>query len=50
MIAPQRVSGEYAMIKAAAVNGWAVLETLTAIERARADVLITTTLTKRHSG
>jgi porphobilinogen synthase len=40
------VSGEYAMIKAAAANGWlneraAVLETLTSIRRAGADLVIT---------
>ena len=40
------VSGEYAMIKAAAANGWldektAVLETLTSIKRAGADLIIT---------
>jgi porphobilinogen synthase len=40
------VSGEYAMIKAAAVNGWlderaVTLETLTAIKRAGADLIIT---------
>ncbi len=40
------MSGEYAMIKAAAANGWideraAVLETLTAIKRAGADIIIT---------
>lgn len=40
------VSGEYAMLKAAAANGWinergAVLETLTSIRRAGADVIIT---------
>ncbi len=40
------VSGEYSMLKAAAINGWldersAVLETLTAIRRAGADVVIT---------
>ena len=40
------VSGEYAMIKAAAANGWlderrAVLETLTGIRRAGADVILT---------
>jgi porphobilinogen synthase len=39
------VSGEYSMIKAAAANGWiderrAVMETLTAIKRAGADVII----------
>jgi len=44
-LAAYNVSGEYAMIKAAA-NGWidersAVLETLTAIKRAGADVIIT---------
>jgi len=40
------VSGEYAMLKAAAANGWldersVVLETLTAIKRAGADLMIT---------
>ena len=40
------VSGEYAMIKAAAANGWlderrATLETLTSIKRAGADIIIT---------
>lgn len=40
------VSGEYAMLKAAAANGWldersTVLETLTAIRRAGADLIIT---------
>ena len=40
------VSGEYAMIEAAAINGWidrdrVVLETLTAIRRAGADMIIT---------
>src|SRR5688572_10617456 len=40
------VSGEYAMLKAAAQNGWideakAVLETLTSIKRAGADLIIT---------
>jgi porphobilinogen synthase len=40
------VSGEYAMIKAAAANGWldertVALETLTAIKRAGADLIIT---------
>jgi porphobilinogen synthase len=39
-------SGEYAMLKAAAANGWlderpAVLETLTAIRRAGADLIVT---------
>ena len=41
-----QVSGEYAMLKAAARNGWideprAMLETLTAIRRAGADIIIT---------
>ena len=45
-LAAYNVSGEYAMIKAAAANGWideraAVLETLTAIKRAGADIIIT---------
>jgi porphobilinogen synthase len=45
-LAAYHVSGEYAMLKAAAQNGWlderaAVLETLTAIRRAGADVVIT---------
>ena len=40
------VSGEYAMLKAAAANGWvdeqaAMLETLTSIKRAGADIIIT---------
>jgi porphobilinogen synthase len=44
--AAYHVSGEYAMLKAAARNGWideprAMLETLTAIRRAGADVIIT---------
>jgi porphobilinogen synthase len=44
--AAYQVSGEYAMLKAAARNGWideprAVMETLTAIRRAGADVIIT---------
>jgi porphobilinogen synthase len=44
-VAAYNVSGEYAMIKAAAQNGWlderaAVLEALTAIKRAGADVII----------
>jgi porphobilinogen synthase len=39
------VSGEYAMLKAAAANGWiderrAMLETLTSIKRAGADLII----------
>jgi len=45
-LAAYNVSGEYAMIKAAAQNGWldearATLETLTAIKRAGADLIIT---------
>ena len=45
-IAAYNVSGEYAMLKAAAANGWldeqaAMLETLTSIKRAGADVVIT---------
>ena len=45
-LAAYNVSGEYYMIKAAAANGWldeakVTLETLTAIKRAGADVIIT---------
>ena len=45
-IAAYHVSGEYAMLEAAAANGWldrrgAALEALTAIKRAGADVIIT---------
>jgi porphobilinogen synthase len=45
-LAAYHVSGEYSMLKAAAANGWideraAVLETLTGIRRAGADVAIT---------
>ncbi|HJS19550.1 MAG TPA: hypothetical protein VJ785_12445, partial [Anaerolineales bacterium] len=45
-LAAYNVSGEYAMIKAAAANGWlderaVTLETLTAIKRAGADLIIT---------
>jgi porphobilinogen synthase len=44
-LAAYNVSGEYAMIKAAAANGWidetkATLETLTSIKRAGADLII----------
>ena len=44
--AAYNVSGEYAMIKAAAANGWLnersiVLETLTAMKRAGADIILT---------
>ena len=45
-LAAYNVSGEYAMIKAAAANGWVdeakiTLETLTSIKRAGADIIIT---------
>jgi porphobilinogen synthase len=45
-IAAYHVSGEYAMLKAAAANGWidekiAAIETLTAIRRAGADLILT---------
>jgi porphobilinogen synthase len=45
-LAAYNVSGEYAMIKAAAANGWldeakVTLETLTAMKRAGADLMIT---------
>jgi len=45
-VAAYNVSGEYAMLKAAAQNGWidekrAILETLGSIHRAGADILIT---------
>ena len=45
-LAAYHVSGEYAMIKAAAERGWidekrAMLETLTSIRRAGADVILT---------
>ena len=41
-----QVSGEYAMLKAAAQNGWlderdGVMETLTAFKRAGADAILT---------
>ena len=44
--AAYQVSGEYAMVEAAAANGWierdrAILETLTSIRRAGASVLLT---------
>ena len=44
--AAYHVSGEYAMLKAAARNGWideprAMMETLTSIHRAGADIIIT---------
>lgn len=45
-VAAYSVSGEYAMLKAAAANGWldersVVLESLTAIKRAGADLIVT---------
>jgi porphobilinogen synthase len=45
-VATYNVSGEYAMVKAAAANGWVderriVLETLTGFKRAGADIIIT---------
>ncbi|GAA1954633.1 porphobilinogen synthase [Nocardioides panacihumi] len=45
-VAAYNVSGEYAMVEAAAANGWidrepAILETLLAIRRAGADVILT---------
>lgn len=45
-VAAYNVSGEYAMVKAAAANGWlderrAVMEVLTGIRRAGADIVIT---------
>jgi porphobilinogen synthase len=44
-VAAYNVSGEYAMVEAAAANGWidrepAILETLTAIRRAGADIIL----------
>jgi porphobilinogen synthase len=44
-LAAYHVSGEYAMLKAAAANGWlderrSVLETLTSIRRAGADLIL----------
>jgi porphobilinogen synthase len=45
-VAAYNVSGEYAMVKAAAANGWlderaVVLELLTGIKRAGADMILT---------
>jgi porphobilinogen synthase len=45
-VAAYQVSGEYAMVEAAAANGWierdrAVLETLTSITRAGAQIILT---------
>jgi porphobilinogen synthase len=45
-VAAYQVSGEYAMVEAAAANGWldrdrTILETLTAVRRAGADIVLT---------
>jgi porphobilinogen synthase len=45
-VAAYNVSGEYAMVKAAAQQGWideqsVVMETLTSLKRAGADVILT---------
>ncbi len=45
-VAAYNISGEYAMLEAAAANGWidrepAILETLTSIHRAGADIILT---------
>jgi len=45
-VAAYNVSGEYSMIKAAALNGWidekrVTLETLTSLKRAGADIILT---------
>jgi len=45
-VAAYQVSGEFAMIEAAAANGWldrdrAIMETLTAIRRAGAGIIFT---------
>jgi porphobilinogen synthase len=45
-LAAYQVSGEYAMIEAAAANGWidrdrAIMESLTSIRRAGADIVLT---------
>ena len=45
-VAAYQVSGEYAMVEAAAANGWIdreriITETLTAIRRAGADMILT---------
>ena len=54
-IAAYQVSGEYSMIKAAALNGWlderaAALEALTSIRRAGADVILTYFAKERRDG
>jgi porphobilinogen synthase len=45
-VAAYQVSGEFAMVEAAAANGWldrdrAIMETLTAIRRAGASIILT---------
>ena len=45
-VAAYQISGEYAMIEAAAANGWidrerSILESLTSIRRAGADIVLT---------
>jgi porphobilinogen synthase len=45
-VAAYQVSGEYAMVEAAAANGWldrqrSIIETLTSIRRAGADMILT---------
>ena len=45
-VAAYNVSGEYSMVKAAALNGWideqrVVMETLTGFKRAGADLILT---------
>ncbi|HET6627147.1 MAG TPA: porphobilinogen synthase, partial [Nocardioidaceae bacterium] len=45
-VAAYNISGEYSMVEAAAANGWidreaAILETLTSIRRAGADIVLT---------
>jgi porphobilinogen synthase len=45
-VAAYQVSGEYAMVEAAAANGWldrerAIVETLTSIRRAGAQIILT---------
>jgi porphobilinogen synthase len=50
-VAAYQVSGEYSMVEAAAANGWldrdrTILETLTAISRAGADIILTSWATE----
>jgi porphobilinogen synthase len=45
-VAAYQISGEYAMVEAAAANGWidrdrAIMETLTGIRRAGANMILT---------